>query len=76
LNSFKQHYGHALNTSNADWAIVNKMIELGYVESAIRSALLTHSEAVQKRPGREDQYINITLHNAYGRSLQRKTETP
>ena len=56
-----------LNTSKADWMIVNKMIDKGYGEAHIRQAMEACSPALEKRARYADDYINLTLDKAYAR---------
>lgn len=56
-----------LNTSKADWMIVNKMIDKGYDEADIRQAMVACSPALEKRARYADDYINLTLDKAFVR---------
>ena len=67
LAELRDQYGEMLDTSRADWMIINRMIIGGYSRGAIREALLAHSLAMAKRKGNHaESYLNVTLANAFG----------
>ncbi len=66
LRGIYKRFGVAMNTSKADWMIVNKMLLMGYSREEIYFVLVEHSPAVEKRGKYSERYITVTLDEAIG----------
>lgn len=66
LRGIYKRFGAAMNTSKADWMIVNKMLLSGYSREEIYFVLVEHSPAVEKRGKYSERYISVTLDEAIG----------
>lgn len=65
LKAMETRYGNVIDLSRADWAIVNKMANQGYSPDELRSVLMEHSPAVEKRAANPDSYLNATIGNIF-----------
>lgn len=68
LLSLEGRYGAALDASRADWMIVNKMIALGYSREQVKEAMQQCSPALKRRASHAENYIGLTLDNAFKRT--------